>query len=114
MGRTISYRDSEGNCYRSLRHYEGGTLLIDGSTETITDVTVNYRTLFAQYFDDGYFGLDGMKGIDAAPTLERAVQELGTERDNDYWKPTKGNVGTLMNLLLGWCKDNPDGTFRVW
>ena len=45
--------------------------------------------------------------------IDEAVKKLGTTQDSDYWKPTPGNAGHALNILLTWAVDNPDAIFRV-
>ena len=45
--------------------------------------------------------------------LEFAVDLLGTERDEDYWKPTFGNAGYTLSRLLEWAKKHPDSVWDI-
>lgn len=63
----------------------------------------------------GFTGLvdlfHGRRAEDVAPDLRLIVEECGTERDRDYWQPTRGNVGAIMQTILGWCEQHPDAVF---
>lgn len=45
--------------------------------------------------------------------LRIAVNTLGTVRDNDYWKPTPGNAGYALAILLKWAGQYPEARFKV-
>lgn len=86
----------------------GGTYELGGSTKTILNVTYNYSGIYQ-------FGLlHGRKAGDTIKELEEAVKRLGTEQDNDYWKPTEGNTGFACSILLGWAKLHPEGIWQVY
>ena len=50
---------------------------------------------------------------DTTARLERAVETLGTQRDDDYWKPTPGNAGYALSILLKWARQHPNGVWIV-
>ena len=90
---------------------------------------------------EGLRWLHGKTGKDTIGRLENAVELLGTNqytrtvdncdrcgfhigigdgladpfseenRRHDYWAPTAGNAGYALNILLGWAKENPNGTW---
>ena len=93
---------------------EGGTYAIGGSTEADLNVTYNYAPFFWEHLGEGGLkSLDGKLAKDTIEVIEKAVQALGTERDNDYWKATAGNAGFALNILLSWAKLFPDGEWHV-
>jgi hypothetical protein len=57
--------------------------------------------------------LHGKKAEETIERLEKAVKELGTERNNDYWNATDGNAGYALNILLTWAKDHREAVWRV-
>ena len=85
------------------RHSEGGTYALGGVDVAELNITYNYgRHYFAEL--DGEHGirwLYGLKASDTVSALEVAIHALGTDRDPDYWKPTPGNAGYALSILLG-------------
>jgi hypothetical protein len=58
----------------------------------------------------------GGKDLDApenAQVLREAVAAGAFCDGGAYWKPTPGNAGDALNVLLAWARQHPDATFRV-
>ncbi len=99
-------------------HEEGGTYALGGINRAELNITYNYGK---QFYEAGFYGeadnlreaLDKVIARDAIPRLEAAVEKLGVETDNDYWRATAGNAGHALSILLGWAKQHPDAVFRV-
>lgn len=83
----------------------GGTYTLGGTTECHLNVTYNY----GKYF--GFRSLYGKSGAESIPILEDVISKLGDETDEDYWKPTEGNVKAALIQLLTLAKMRPDG---IW
>jgi len=95
-------------------HQEGGTYCLGGSTTAELNITYNYGWFYKRFLhEDGLWWLDGKKAADCISKLEAAIQELGTQRHQDYWAPTPGNAGYALSILLKWAKQYPDAVFRV-
>lgn len=95
-------------------HVEGGTYRVGGTTTADLNVTYNYARQFTEAgLADGLDTLHDMTARDAIPLLARAVMQLGTERDPDYWQATAGNAGYALSILLSWARRHPDAVFRV-
>lgn len=92
---------------------EGGTYAIGGTTKAELNVTYNYSAHFRKYLPDGIDFINGKKAREVISSLAEAVLKLGTKQDADYWKPTEGNAGYALSILLVWAIYNPDATFRV-
>lgn len=88
-------------------HEEGGTYCLGGTPEAMINVTYNYAKHFT--FRD----LHLKKAKETEPALAAAVEKLGTKQDDDYWKPTEGNVGYCCKILLDWAKQHPEGVWVV-
>ena len=102
-------------CVEVDRFEEGGTRVMGGSYEASLNVTYNYSALFREHLDTGSSlrWLDGKKASETIERLAAAVEALGTEQDDNYWKATPGNAGHALNILLRWAKDNPDAVWAV-
>ena len=50
---------------------------------------------------------------DTIAALESAVNKLGTKTSSDYWKPTKGNAGYALSILLSWARQYPEAVWDV-
>lgn len=97
------------------RHTEGGTIVLGGTREAELNVTYNHSAFYYEHLnsDRGLRWLDGKRGAETIEALDRAVTALGTERDADYWRPTPGNAGHALSVLLRWARQHPDGIWRV-
>lgn len=96
-----------------VHHLKGGTYAEGGTSRAWLNVTFNYDSKLRNVWGHGLRELDGMSVPEAIPKLERAVQELGTEREEDYWKSTPGNAGAAMRDLLKIAAQLPEGRLRV-
>mgnify|MGYP001213338952 CR=1 FL=1 len=76
------------------------------------DVSLNFGSEHFSRFG-GLRELNGMTAMDSIPILAEAVAALGTEQDEDYWKPTPGNAGHALNVMLGWAKQCPDAVWEI-
>lgn len=96
-------------------HEEGGTFCMGGCGEAELNITYNYSPHYYKELnkEKGLRWLDGKKAKECIPAIERAVYALGVERDGDYWKPTAGNAGYALAILLRWARVNPDAVFDV-
>ena len=43
--------------------------------------------------------------------MDGTVEKLGTLRDADYWRPTPGNAGDVLYVLLKWARHYPYAIF---
>lgn len=106
------------------RHREGGTYALNGTAEARIGITYNYAANFGKVLVEDWADdrgrpcktfsirwLYGKTGRETAETLFRVTQQLGTQRDPDYWKATDGNAGYAASVLLTWAIQHPDA---VW
>ncbi len=94
-------------------HYEGATIAIGGEPTAELNVTYNYSGIIKEALGYGFRALNGRRAGDVISDLTTAVQLLGDNPDEDYWAPTNGNVGHMLNILLGWATMYPDAIFEV-
>jgi hypothetical protein len=95
-------------------HGEGGTRLYGGSTDATLNITTNYHKMFVKYLNKhGIWWLGGLEAEVTIESLQKAVNDLGTARDTDYWARTPGNAGHALSILLGWARKYPGGVWRV-
>jgi len=107
------YLEEEGEPVSVDCHMEGGTYACGGMDTAELNITYNYSRHFTKVLLNGLKSLDGKHAKDVIKKLKKAVKKLGTTQDSDYWKPTAGNAGFALNILLTWAIDNPDAIFRV-
>lgn len=98
-------------------------MVMGGTTEATLNITYNYGGQFAKvgldfhegdpFGRNGHTAVHGKIAADLIPQLRDAVEALRMEHDTDYWKPTPGNAGYALSVLLGWAQLHPDGIFRV-
>ena len=121
---TLAYADSpakvgshqEGGTYVAFRKTEllHGQYITVGSDNAELNVTYNYSpNICAALHQEGLRWLSGKVARDCIGALAIAVRQLGTECDNDYWEPTKGNAGYALSILLNWAKQHPTAVFHV-
>jgi hypothetical protein len=101
------YLEDENGPVEVERHAEGGTYALGGVERAEVNVTYNY----AKHFP--FRTLNGKQARETLPALEAAINELGTERSNDYWEPTPGNAGAAVALLRDWAKQYPEAVWNV-
>lgn len=90
----------------------GGTYCIGGTTEAWLNITYNYAEILYKVFGKkGIRTLYGMTGAESIPILKDAIERLGDDIDDNYWKATEGNVKRSLNQLLALAQMRPDG---IW
>jgi len=116
MSYDVSLHGADGEVVEVDHFTEGGTYRVGGSTEAELNITYNYGRVYGEVIP-GYSSLrellDGKRADEVTPMLEKAVAELGTEQDPDYWKPTRGNAGHALSILLRWAQQYPNAVFSV-
>ena len=122
MGYTISLVD-ENNEVMLLKHslYFGGSQHLTNGGETEMLMTYNYLTILQEHFheslnDKWSNGIRWLCGKQARATVDKlldAILKLGIARSEDYFKPTYGNVGFSLWVLLGWALEYPNAKWRV-
>ena len=53
-----------------------------------------------------------MTGLESIPVLEKAINALGNDVNEDYWEATEGNAKKPRIQLLTMAKMRPDGTWE--
>ena len=77
-------------------------------------VTYNYSEFFRLTLPEGGLrSLGKMKAAESIPLLEGAIMFLGAEQDEDYWKPTQGNAGHALAVMLMWAREHPETVWSV-
>lgn len=100
-------------CRSAQAREEGGTYVVGGTHDCTLNVTYNYSPHYSVAADFSLKDLDGLVASDTIPVLEKLVEVLGTVTSHDYWEATPGNAGHAINILLGWAREHPDGTWGV-
>jgi hypothetical protein len=91
---------------------KGGTYCLGGTAEAWLNITYNYYKIFYEKMGKkGIRTIYGMSGVDSIPILQKAIDQLKDDVDEDYWKPTEGNVKRSLIQLLTLAKLRPDG---IW
>ena len=116
-------------CTSKRKIQEGGTQVMGGTNNCELNITYNYSEYYHEIFPvkynqvgngtittetTGLRWLSYKTGAEAIPILEECVQRLGTKRHEDYWKPTSGNAGYALNILLEWSREVPSAQFVVY
>jgi hypothetical protein len=94
---------------------ENGNYNFAGAARGELNVTYHYTSLFTRVFAGKTLHevLDGHKAEEVIPLLETAIQQLDTKQSSNYWEAAPGNAATLLQVLLSWARQYPEGIFRV-
>lgn len=100
----------------SSHYIRGGTYAVNGTSEMWLNITYNYSNIISKAFNNelGIKYLENKSASDAIPILTKAINSLGNDVDEDYWKPTEGNVKRALHGLLALCKIRPDGIIKIF
>lgn len=91
---------------------KGGTYCIGGSQTAEINITYNYAKHFYRVMEEGGLrSIYGRTGAESIPILEAAIEALGDDVDEDYWKGTEGNAKRSLQQCLALARMRPDG---VW
>lgn len=101
----------------------GGTCCLGGRKEMTLNITGNYSGIIANKMKDlgivdenshtypYYF--EGKSGAETTEPLKKLIASLKDDVDDDYWKPTEGNVKRALCGLLAFAQLRPDGVWLV-
>lgn len=91
----------------------GGTTCVGGTTEMWLNITDNYSKFYREVIDEekGIRFIYGKTGAESIPILEKAIDRLNDDADEDYWKATEGNAKRALYGLLTFARLRPDG---IW
>lgn len=91
----------------------GGTYAMGGTTELWLNVTYNYAKHYYRTIDQekGIRAIYGLSGAQSIPLLQKGIDALGDDTNEDYWQPTEGNAKQALYGLLAFAQLRPDG---VW
>ena len=95
-------------------HLKGGRPCLGGCPTAEYNITSNYTEHFCRVFFDrvsnhpmakdgvlsGIRTIYGLTGRESIPILLAAIDQLGDDRDPDYWKATDGNVKRALQDCL--------------
>jgi len=114
MGYDLHLIREDGNVVKVPSFTEGGHYVVGGSVYADISITYNYSKFFYDTIDNdqGIRWIYGRAAGDCIDRLESAIGVLGTDKDDDYWKPTAGNAGWILSTLLKWAKQHPECKFE--
>jgi hypothetical protein len=114
MGYDISLIGKDGESVQVDQFSEGGVQPVGGSTIADISITYNYSKFFYDTIDkeQGIRWIYGRPAGECIDRLKSAIDVLGTDKDEDYWKPTAGNAGHIIGVLLKWATAYPSCVFR--
>lgn len=92
----------------------GGTYCVGGTTDLSLNITYNYAKHYYRVMDEekGIRSLYGKTGAETIPAIKKAIEALGTDVNDDYWKPTEGNARQALCGLLALAQMRPDGVWK--
>lgn len=114
--------ERDGQTVQVLRHQEGSTYAVGGTTDASIAITYNYGDQYRRAYTELGLPYDGMCKMfedrlarDCVEEFRAVVSHLGTERDtDDYWESSPGNAGYALFVVLSWCALYPGATLRTW
>lgn len=111
----VYLKNEKDSCVKVKKHEEGGTRVIGGTDDAELNITYNYSRYFYEHLSPrkGLRWLNGKKASNTIRRLEKAIKELGVQRDMDYWATTSGNAGYALSILLDWAKQHTKAIFYV-
>lgn len=91
----------------------GGTYCVGGTPSAKINITYNYEQFFRQVLcaENGIRLLYGMTGAESIPIIKKAIEQLGDDIDEHYWKPTEGNAKQALHQCLALAQMYPNG---IW
>lgn len=91
----------------------GGIVQVGGQDTLWANLTWNYAPIFRSVLgDSGIRTIYGKTAKETRTLLLTAATQLKSDTDEDYWKPTEGNVKVaLLNLVAMACMAPDDA---VW
>jgi hypothetical protein len=94
---------------------KGGTYALGGTDRAELNITYNYGKHWGKAFGEGKHlrDLDAVSGKDSLPILWQAINNLGDDVDEDYWKPTEGNVKAALRNMALLAAQCPDGIWSI-
>lgn len=91
----------------------GGTRQMGGTRDMWLNVTWNYGDRFRRVFgEEGIRSIYGKTGAEAIPILDKGIEQLGDDIDDNYWASTDGNAKRALTQLRAMAQMRPDGVFR--
>jgi len=72
-------------------------------------MTGNYSQLFCLTGLD-FRSMDGMAAKDTILMMERTIDKIGTNNNDNYWLDTPGNAGAA---LVRWAKEHPEAIWKI-
>jgi hypothetical protein len=106
------------NTIRALAEASGISLaslqVVDdaGLVDASLNITGNYSRRIEEAMGSGLRDLYGQTGIVVAANLAILAANLADEEpDEDYWRPTDGNIKVVASTLIDWTFQHPEGTF---
>lgn len=115
MSWSVHLVDKDSNSLEVPSHEEGGIYALGGIDKAELSVTYNYSKYYHNTINskEGLNYINDKKAEDVIGILESAVDTLGIEKDDNYWKETSGNAGYALSILCSWAKQHPKGIFTV-
>lgn len=115
MGWDISLVDPKEGCVKVESHVQGSIYMLGGNEYAEMGVTYNYSKFYKDALDKekGFRWLHGKKGKECVKRLKEATKKLGTDFSGDYWEPTPGNAGVILDTLKKWAEEHPKAVFDI-
>jgi hypothetical protein len=95
--------------------YQGSNFILGGTTEAFVNITYNYAKYYKETIDKdtGLYSLHNKTGKEALPIIQKAINELGIDYNENYWAATRGNAGYALLAIEFFCRMRPDGIIKV-
>lgn len=118
MSYDVSLHNPDGSMVQLDHRHQlrGGTYAVGGTTDATLNVTYNYSPILWQVWPkQGLEALEGLTALESISVLTNGMLSIPWEpADEDYWKPTNGNVRAMLgDLLVLACQAPPESRWRM-
>lgn len=97
----------------SAHEIRGGTYAVGGTRELWLNITWNYGHHFRRVMGEGGIRtIYGLSGAASISVLQKAIDGLGDDVDENYWTDTEGNAKRALLSLRAFAELRPDGIWR--
>lgn len=82
-------------------NFRNANMVVGGTDMASQNITFNYADILRKVMPPkGIWSLNGITAKDSIKVLTKAMYQLKDDIDEDYWKPTEGNVKIALTQLL--------------
>lgn len=94
--------------------FHGGVYPVGGTDNLEFNITYNYAEILYTHLDEdlGIRWLYGKTGAEAMPRILEVISNLKSDKSDDYWEATEGNVRQALSAVLWMSIEAPNAIWR--